>query len=286
MRVFLQIVDLVESLDSLYSMCHLIPNSRPTAEAGTYASGAQVVLPFASSKHKQLKHLELCAYSSTWSLFPRIIAFSFEKLERLALHGFWIFEKVSPQNTPPLPNLIVVECHYGDVINALDEWLQSCPKLITLWLRDTNMEISTDDTAPLVLLKKGGVSQLRIYQMYRDAADNETSFHWLRQCVSVSILALDWPAFSQCQVPLPASVDTLILRVELEKPALSAILSFLNRNPAVKKFEWEVCRHDQWFISHRSRLETEMSDRGVTFSLDYQPCYCDGEWSRHDPKLG
>ena len=132
----------------------------------------------------------------------------------------------------------------------------------------------TDDTPPLGLLRQGRLTHLKINQMYLNATDIKTSFNWLSNCEGLSILEVDWSAFSRCQAALPASVDTLVLRLEYEEPSVYGIVSFLNRNPGVKKFEWRVCKHDKWFINHHPRLDTEMSECGVTMSLDYVPCFC------------
>jgi hypothetical protein len=87
------------------------------------------------------------------------------------------------------------------------------PKLIALWRRDTDMGISTVDTAPLAMLKKGGFSQLRIYQTYCDPVDSQTSSNrlsQLRECFDTRIrlprlLALSGSFTGVCGYPDIAS---------------------------------------------------------------------------------
>jgi hypothetical protein len=271
MRLFLQTIDLIDSLEVLHSMCQLIPGLRPVDTA--LPGGDQVVLPFSPSKHRQLLRLQL--NSDSWNLcrFPNLIA-SFERLESLALYGFCLVENVSPQRTPPLPNLTMITCFWGDAIGYLDEWLQSCPKLTTLFLRSTTMRMPSDNTPPIGLLRHGRISSLRINQMYHDAADNETAFNWFNKCEGLSQLEVDLSTFSRFQLPLPTSVNTLVLQLVCEEPPLSGIISFLDINPGLKTFACEVCKHNKWITGHRSRLETEMSKHGVILSLDYVRCYC------------
>lgn len=269
MKVFLHIIDLVESLETLYATCQLVPFTRTT-----FAVGDQVVLPFATTKHRDLRYIDL--YASSWNrcVFPSLIASSFEKLEWLALYGFCLNGNVDPATTPPLPNLTTVSCLYGDVIKYLDGWLQTCPKLGTLLLRDTYLNIPSDDTPPLGLLQQGLITHLKLNQMYLPSADGDNAFNWLSKCDSLSVLELDWDAFSRLSVPLPASVDTMIVRIEYDEPTLWRIVAFLGKNRAVKNFEWRACKHDKWYNTNRPVLLTLMQDFGVTMIQDQIPCFC------------
>lgn len=272
LRVFLQIIDLVESLVGLFGICQVLPLASLSTVSLT---GNRVVLPIAPNKHKDLRCIDLYADSMSRCIFPGLLALSFEKLEWLSFYGFCIQEDVSPLVTPPLPNLIAVSCIYGDIIKYLDAWLQTCPKLTTLLLRETILQVPADGALPLGLLKKPGLIQLKLNSIHMISTSlGGASLDWLGQCDTIPYLELDWGTFDGLNVSLPTSMTSLTLRVEYGKPNLPAISPFLDKNPTVKQFEWRVCRHDKWFIANRPKLEDMMKECGVTMTVDHIPCFC------------
>jgi hypothetical protein len=287
MKVFVQIINLVDSLVNLYTTCRLMNDYR--FEMEYTSAGNRCVLPLEPGKHDELCSLDLYADTAVWSTFPSMIPSAFSQLECLSLHGFFLLYPVSPATTPPLPKLKTLYFSYGRGVTLMDEWLQTCPEFSILLLRETDLPNESaildpdQQVAPLAALREGKITHLRLDCMCGpsriDACD------WIGQCTGIQDLQITWDVFTRHAEVLTFPMERLTLCIDtIDNPCLETFERFLAYQriatptaPTVKTFEVVVCKHNRWYADHQVRLMEMFQEAGIAYEYDCLVCLCQSE---------
>ncbi|KAG8752269.1 hypothetical protein FRC14_007183 [Serendipita sp. 396] len=266
MKVFVQIIHLLDSLEELTVTSHFVDDQRLQHNN---PSRKFHMIPVEVGKHLAMDQLTLYGDGTRPANIQSTLAASFPQLTHLSLNGVNINDNVTPDTTPVLPQLNRFTCQSGNAAMRMDEWLCACPKLQRLSLCSMRCLSSSRylDEAPLRVLRERKIKTLELYSMF--ARTRPYTGRWIAKCNSVTRLQITWDIFSCGPDALPSVLDRIELTVRRKDPVdLDAFRVHLERKPIWEEFVLFSSNRNPWYDENEEVLKKMFEDAGVPLRFD------------------
>lgn len=220
-KVFIQIINTLEALDTLYC-----PIAFLNYDTWADWNGTHQILPIAPGNHLSLTSLSVIGDMNYRNGFHSQIL-RFQNVRSLELGGFPLTTPLDPRIHPPLPLLEAITLSYDDEnLAKMDEWLIACPRLqeIELFL------ISAPYPIPRIL-SCGKIKHLGAFW-----ASGSGFYEFFPAYSGLKSLELAASIFNKHRNTIPSALDELWIRTgHWEELQPSALEQFVQRQPKIRE---------------------------------------------------